>query len=734
MADARKLVKSVQTHLQWLAVAKGLLLQLAFGLVADAFLDDRLWLTAFISSIGLLIGWTVTRVFTTQKKRAISLLHIRNPDAEYSLDLLDRADLNLIEQMQVERILHRPLSFPGREVYRSIGGYLVAVVVAAGVYFGVYAFRSNGTTAARTDARTNILHSTEPAVPRYRTAAVKITPPAYTALTATRQEDLNIRAVVGTAVEWTLRFDRPEGLTVRLANSKGEEVTLRNAGDTFTHRDRITGSGLYAFKGYWRDSLVYQSDFYKMEALPDLAPRIEPASKELYVYHRLKDPKAMRISARISDDFRVKQAFIVATVARGAGENVKFREVRMPLGPADFKEATLAKTIDLQALNFAPGDELYYYWAAVDNRQPEPNFSKSDTYFVVYKDTAKIEEAELATMAVNIMPEYFRSQRQIIIDTEKLIAKRKKLKTSEFNAASNEIGFDQKVLRLRYGQYLGEEFETTIGGGGHADDHAGEGNIIDAFTHHSDGHGEGAGEQAAEPAYAHTHAAEPPGEKDPLAELMEQYTHAHDDAETNTFYEQSTRSLLKMALEQMWQSELFLRTYEPKKALPFEHNALEYLKTAQQKARTYVKKSGYDPPPIKEKEKRLTGELKDLSTKWEYEKTLKRKPTAELAAAFLGLLEKKTTSASGQAELAALSLALTERLSESGPFNGGLQNWDVLASLQKLAAGRGLTARETASLQRDLYGRSAPAVRNRALPGGEKKLEAAFRKALRQTD
>ncbi len=122
----------------------------------------------------------------------------------------------------------------------------------------------------------------------------------------------------------------------------------------------------------------------------------------------------------------------------------------------------------------------------MDNRQPEANFTKSDTYFIVYRDTTQLEESELATMAVNRMPEYFRSQRQIIIDTEKLIAKRKKLAAKEFNSTSNEIGFDQKVLRLRYGQFMGEEFETNIGGGGAPDDHADDGGSLEGFMHKHD--------------------------------------------------------------------------------------------------------------------------------------------------------------------------------------------------------------------------------------------------------
>jgi hypothetical protein len=52
--------------------------------------------------------------------------------------------------------------------------------------------------------------------------------------------------------------------------------------------------------------------------------------------------------------------------------------------------------------------------------------------------------------------------------------------------------------------------------------------------------------------------------------MLADYVHSHDDGEANTFYEQSTRSLLKSSLEQMWQSELHLRMYEPEKALPYE--------------------------------------------------------------------------------------------------------------------------------------------------------------------
>jgi hypothetical protein len=59
----------------------------------------------------------------------------------------------------------------------------------------------------------------------------------------------------------------------------------------------------------------------------------------------------------------------------------------------------------------------------------------------------------------------------------------------------------------------------------------------------------------------------------------------------------------------MWEAELRLRTYRPREALPYEYKALKLLKEVQQSSRAYVAKTGFEPPPLKPQEKRLTGEL-----------------------------------------------------------------------------------------------------------------------------
>lgn len=737
MTDPKRILSSVSNQLYANAVLRCVLLAVSAYILTATFTNSLL-LSVLASLVGLGIGVFLGKVYQDKKPQAIRLIHQTVGDAEYSLPLLDKPQLNVAEQLQLERLTERiqQATIP-TVVFAQLGVYGAILLVSVAVYMGYPLLQRTLPILPKKQAGlVAVAPDEKPVAPSFQSAQLRIQPPAYTKLPERSSANLNASAINGSMLTWRLAFSTNRKLSVRLVSSRGAEVRFKAAGDGFVYQDRLISSGLYAIKAYWsgfdgRDSLVYQSDFYRLEAQPDLAPKIVPESKELYQYHYLKDPKTIRLSALFSDDFNVTQAFMVATLARGSGENVKFREVRMPLDKANFKEARLTKQIDLKALNFAPGDELYYYWAAFDNRQPEPNFTKSDTYFVVYKDTTKAEEGELATMAVNIMPEYFRSQRQIIIDTEKLLARRKSLGEKPFKSTSNEIGFDQKALRLRYGQFLGEEFEKSIGGGGPpppASEGAVVSGLVDAYMHkHDEGEGDhGAGPQkeshTLDDDHDHDHGGGGHDDgKDPLAALMEQYVHNHDDAETNTFHEQSTRNLLKMALEQMWQSELHLRLYEPEKALPYEKKALEFLKLSQQKARSFVKKTGFDPPTIKEKETRLTGELKNVNTRVTQQRTYDQTRIESLVSEVLGFLALDKLTSGQQQTVQQLGNALADRV-----VNSGLPNWSVLTSLQKLAGGKTLSESEKKQLKTKLYELSGASLQTTRSYTSERKLERSF--------
>lgn len=735
MNQLKKLISSVSWQLFTSDFLKCLLVMLSLGFLVFGFTHSLSW-ALVLGGLGFGVMAYQTQLFRNRQPQAIEVIHQKLNNTEYSLHLLDKPQLNIAEQLQIERLLSQTQSLPIPSLwYKNLHFYGLALILSLCTNALLPFLKIARSDKSQLTNNPDKTVEKQNVIPQFHSATLTVTPPTYTNLPQKSGSELNISSIVGSVLKWQLRFENANQLKVKLSNSRGDELDFKQQDESFELTDQLVGSGLYAFKAYWRDSLIYQSDFYRLEAIADLAPKIEPTSKELYEFHLLKDPKNIQISAKISDDFLINQAFIVATVARGSGENVKFREIKLPLSQLNFKEAMLSKSLDLKALNFAPGDELYYYWAAIDNKRPEPNFTKSDTYFIVYKDTANVEESELATMAMNILPEYFRSQRQIIIDTEKLIAKRKKISEKEFKFTSNEIGFDQKALRLRYGQYLGEEFENSIGGPAAlptADDTPKMGgDLLKGFRHdHDEGEHD---HEDGDHAHGHDHGNESKGNddnKDPYAAILADYVHSHDDGEMNTFYEQSTRSLLKMALEQMWQSELYLRLYEPEKAIPFEKKALEFLKQAQQKARTYVKKTSFDPPPIKEKEKRMTGELTRFNAEFSYEKNFSQQRVEQLVGEVMGIIEaqKQDQKLSGKQKQKVFELG---QILSTKAINSSMSNWSILGDLQLVMNDKVLEISKKDDLKTKLYALIGKGLTNKNNPQNpsyqtNKKLEQAY--------
>jgi hypothetical protein len=281
------------------------------------------------------------------------------------------------------------------------------------------------------------------------------------------------------------------------------------------------------------------------------------------------------------------------------------------------KLITAERVIDIKKLRLEPGDELYFYAEAFDNQQPTPNRSRTETFFITLLDTASQESVFDAGLGVDLMPEYFRSQRQIIMDTEKLLRNKKSITKKEFSFLSNELGYDQKVLRLKYGEFLGEEFESELAPSDEGieaevetvveEAKEGEDDMAEKFGHAHDKDNEHNLVEEKKPGHTHEEVKDPDAKENPL----EAFVHAHDDEEEATFFLQSVRTKLKAALTEMWDAELYLRLYEPEKSLPFQYKALRLLKEVSNDSRIYVHKTGFDPPPIKE-EKRLTGDLAEI--------------------------------------------------------------------------------------------------------------------------
>jgi hypothetical protein len=563
-------------------------------------------------------------LFVTSPARHISpeafLLHLNRmaPELEESAQLFarDPASLDLLQQLQRDKIaphLEALLAAPKRWLPSAkpawpLGVAALLLILALTLHLAgpLTLFKQ----AAGPDTATGAASVTEAkAVPSLLGADVTVTPPAYTALPASMSRSLDISALEGSEIAITARFSDP-GAAYRLTPSLGEPLDFEHVNaDVFTLRLTASSTFLYQFVQVKDGQETLLDGIHTLTVERDQKPAvriIEP--KSTTVEFAKNATPTFQLVAHISDDFAIASTQILASVAKGTGEAVKFRDEVFAFDQHGVGESQdeYVKNWDLHKIGMEPGDELYFSITATDNREPEPNTVKSATVIVRWLDDV---ETPLGAEGIvsDFVPEYFKSQRQIIIETERLIADKPVLDDTTFRQTSYGLGQAQSDLKQRYGQYLGDEFGE------------GPGDQLAAVSEASDDHDHGEEEhddhEDERPEIGHDHGSESPGGRSltGAAELIARFGHAHEDADIGPIARQDPKTLMKKAVSIMWQAELHLMLAEPEKALPFEYEALKFLKLAKQADRIYVKRLGFEPPPVTE-ERRLSGDLSEIGS------------------------------------------------------------------------------------------------------------------------
>ncbi len=568
--------------------------------------------------LAFLVALYFYRPWNLKMESAVAYIDAHVPEAAYSSGLLamsteELSDLSKLQQYKVYSQLQAilPKLRPPHKLIISISVMLGLALIGLVVHYGVKTY-GNPLLEPKTESQIQFtpLDTLSPTVqaPELKETLITVNYPDYTKLPTLKTSNPNISAVVGSVVTWTLLFDG-EVASIDM-DRMGEVFALSKANGHYVLNQKVEESGFYSFNFKDVEGNAYTTDLYSLEAVKDMPPVIEVGELPQYSYFEYDSAKKIPLKAKTMDDFGVDDVYIVATVSKGSGESVKFREETIRFEAAfskGSKQLELRKQLDLDQLGMDPGDELYFYVEALDNKVPNANVSRSETYFAVIRDTVTDGFAVEGTLGVDLMPDYFRSQRQLIIDTEKLIKDRPNLSEYQFKFKSNELGFDQKSLRLKYGQFMGDEAEMQAAPGAvshlETDDahEEGEEDLLEGYSHKHDSDNE----HNLVPEHAEE---EEEGEEDPLHE----YLHNHDDPEESTLFEKSLKDKLREALNIMWDAELYLRLYEPENSLPYQYKALELIQEIKNSARIYVHRIGFDPPPIKE-EKRLTGDIKAIT-------------------------------------------------------------------------------------------------------------------------
>src|SRR6185436_2739161 len=109
---------------------------------------------------------------------------------------------------------------------------------------------------------------------------------------------------------------------------------------------------------------VKTSDYYKIQVVKDQPPEVSIPGFPQFTEFTITDKLTATVKTNIRDDYSVSDAWIIATVSKGSGESVKFREEKLLFSsPEKFsgKHILAYRTLDLKKLGLEPGDELYFY-------------------------------------------------------------------------------------------------------------------------------------------------------------------------------------------------------------------------------------------------------------------------------------------------------------------------------------------------------------------------------------
>src|SRR5699024_9618565 len=129
------------------------------------------------------------------------------------------------------------------------------------------------------------------------------------------------------------------------------------------------------------------------------------------------------LSFEASDDYGVAaEARLHLTLAQGTGENITFIESTRTLrGSGDGKRLRFGVDLDPVALGLAQGEDLVARLEVRDNRAPRPQSARSASLILRWPPDPPPDVDGLDALARDVLPAYFRSQRQIIIDAEALL-------------------------------------------------------------------------------------------------------------------------------------------------------------------------------------------------------------------------------------------------------------------------------------------------------------------------
>ncbi len=588
-------------------------------------------------SFAIFIGFVIYQKFSSAYARLSKsnlLVHIDRAYAETEesahllfKDVSQLSSLQTLQQKRIKRALHEhkiDIQHAIYPLYQTKKGLWLSICFMT-ISFLLHALLSNieggSSPLYQTESNVETPSSSKPNVDWQ----IVITPPNYTQLPKQEINDFNIEAAQGSTIQWIAQSEQHLDLSLNISQQASQPFKQLSP-DTYQASWKLNAPVLYSINNL-QDNSQNIPIFYTINMLRDNPPSIQ-ITTPLATVSEFKRSETPVVDAQVivEDDYGLTDVLINASIAKGSGESVKFRDEVFKFDsyediPVDANSANSVKRIyqkrwDFLSLNMEPGDELYFTVSATDNRADSPQNMVSQTKILKWLDDDDVGISSDGIL-MDFIPEYFKSQRQIIIETIELIDRKSVLSQDEFDETSRDLAIAQSDLKLRYGQYLGDEFETGVmqtmeAGPNHALDEHNDGE----HEHDHDHEEETQRISTLTPEHSHEHSSS--NESSSLSgydEMIDMFGHNHGSADTEYVGPKTgqlnPRALMKLSIQNMWQAELYLHLSDPINALPYEQEALDYLNRARKADRVYVKRLGFKPPPVTE-DRRYQGELNDI--------------------------------------------------------------------------------------------------------------------------
>jgi len=294
--------------------------------------------------------------------------------------------------------------------------------------------------------------------PHIRSVDVIVTPPRYLDLKAdTLRDPARIEVRAGSSVRLLVEAQAD---SVFVETIDGALPLAREIGG-FDGSVTADGDGFLAIRAKAGQAATVARRLIALVVAPDELPRVRitAPARDLFV---ATPPQTLEITLEADDDFGLGTLDLRYTRVSGSGEQFEFTDGVVPLRIERASAASWRArgVLPVEALELGAGDMIVYRGVATD-RRPGARPVESDAYILEVTGPGAIAAGGFA--ADDEQDRYAISQQMLIVETERLNARRASLAAGTLRDQAMRLASLQRQVRAEFVFMLGGELEDDVG-------------------------------------------------------------------------------------------------------------------------------------------------------------------------------------------------------------------------------------------------------------------------------